>query len=67
MLAFSTGMSSLTVPPITFYTHTACPFAQRVAIALEATGLPFSKVEVCTCASRSARRGYGTHGVTHLI
>ena len=51
MLAFS----SLTVPPITLYTHTACPFAQRVAIALEATGLPFSKVEVC--ASRSARLG----------
>ena len=31
---------------IKLYTHTACPFAQRVWIALEATGLPFSKVDV---------------------
>ena len=28
------------------YTHTACPYAQRVWIALEATGLPFEKIEV---------------------
>ena len=58
-------MSSLTVPPITLYTHTACPFAQRVAIALEATGLPFSKVEVC--APHEARDVGTVLTVTHLI
>ena len=31
---------------IKLYTHTACPFAQRVWISLEATGLPFEKVDV---------------------
>ena len=31
---------------IKFYTHPACPFAQRVWIALEASGLPFEMVEV---------------------
>ncbi|KAL1521720.1 hypothetical protein AB1Y20_021375 [Prymnesium parvum] len=33
-------------PKIKLYTHTACPFAQRVWIALEASALPFEKVEV---------------------
>eukprot|EP00316_Scyphosphaera_apsteinii_P012582 CAMPEP_0119324042 /NCGR_PEP_ID=MMETSP1333-20130426/62214_1 /TAXON_ID=418940 /ORGANISM="Scyphosphaera apsteinii, Strain RCC1455" /LENGTH=218 /DNA_ID=CAMNT_0007331647 /DNA_START=183 /DNA_END=840 /DNA_ORIENTATION=- len=33
-------------PKIKFYTHTACPYAQRVWIALEATGLQFEKVDV---------------------
>ena len=37
-------MASL--PKITLYTHTACPFAQRVWISLEATGLPFEKQDV---------------------
>mmetsp|Transcript_36785 Transcript_36785/g.73311 ORF Transcript_36785/g.73311 Transcript_36785/m.73311 type:complete len:202 (-) Transcript_36785:174-779(-) len=32
--------------PIKLYTHTACPFAQRVWIALEASGLPYEKVDV---------------------
>jgi len=31
---------------IKLYTNTACPFAQRVWIALEATGLSFEKVDV---------------------
>mmetsp|Transcript_66956 Transcript_66956/g.119020 ORF Transcript_66956/g.119020 Transcript_66956/m.119020 type:complete len:260 (+) Transcript_66956:31-810(+) len=33
-------------PRIKFYTHTACPFAQRVWIALEASGMPYEKVGV---------------------
>jgi glutathione S-transferase len=39
------AMSSV-APNIKLYTHTACPFAQRVWIALEATELPFEKVDV---------------------
>ena len=33
-------------PKITLYTNTACPFAQRVWIALEASRIPFEKVDV---------------------
>lgn len=33
-------------PTITLYTHTACPFAQRVWIALEASGMSFKRVDV---------------------
>ncbi len=33
-------------PKITLYTHTACPFAQRAWIALEASRIPFEKVDV---------------------
>ena len=40
------GMTVSSPPKIKLYTHTACPFAQRVWIALEATGLPFEKVDV---------------------
>lgn len=32
--------------PVRLFTHTACPFAQRVWIALEASNIPFEKVEV---------------------
>jgi glutathione S-transferase len=32
------------------YTHTACPFAQRVWIALEASGIEYKKVDVNLCA-----------------
>ena len=43
-----TLMATATVvtPPIKLYTHTACPFAQRVWIALEASGVAYEKVEV---------------------
>ena len=33
-------------PKVTLYTHTACPFAQRVWIALEASNIEFSKIDV---------------------
>ena len=39
-------LASMATPKIILYTHTACPFAQRVAIALEASGMPFDKQEV---------------------
>merc|ERR1719491_1144428 len=42
----SRDVSMQSAPAIKLYTHTSCPFAQRVWIALEATGLPFEKVEV---------------------
>ena len=39
--------AAMTIQPrITMYTHMACPFAQRVLIALEATELTYNKVEV---------------------
>ena len=38
--------ATMSAPKITLYTHTACPFAQRVWIALEASGLDFEKVDV---------------------
>ena len=44
MLALLTLMSSAT--KITLYTHTACPFAQRVWIALEYTKVEFERVDV---------------------
>ena len=45
-------MTSMAPPKIKLYTHTSCPFAQRVWIALEASELPFEKVEVNLCACR---------------
>ena len=44
MLALLTLMSS--AAKITLYTHTACPFAQRVWIALEHTKVEFERVDV---------------------
>ena len=44
MLALLTLMSS--AAKITLYTHTACPFAQRVWIALEHTQVEFERVDV---------------------
>jgi len=38
--------NAMTAHTIKLYTHTACPFAQRVWIALEASGLSFEKVDV---------------------
>ena len=38
--------AAIVTPPIKLYTHTACPFAQRVWIALEASGVAYEKVEV---------------------
>ena len=43
--AAATAMSAPS-PKIKLYTHTSCPFAQRVWIALEATGLKFERVDV---------------------
>ena len=34
-------MASRTRPPIVFYTHTLCPYATRVALALREKGLAF--------------------------
>ena len=36
----------MSVGAITLYTNRMCPYAQRVAIALEHSGLPHDKVEV---------------------
>ena len=44
MLALLTLMSS--AAKITLYTHTACPFAQRVWIALEHTKVEFERIDV---------------------
>ena len=44
MLELLTLMSS--AAKITLYTHTACPFAQRVWIALEHTQVEFERVDV---------------------
>ena len=48
LLVWISGVSTMSVRPpnIKLYTHTACPFAQRVWIALEASGMPFEKVDV---------------------
>ena len=49
VVAFAQGGSipaSMPAPPITLYTHTACPFAQRVWVALEASGLDYKLVDV---------------------
>ena len=43
LLSYAEAMST---PKVTLYTHTACPFAQRVWIALEASGLDYEKVDV---------------------
>ena len=41
--------SATAVRKITLFTHTACPFAQRVWIALEASQIEFDKVDVNLC------------------
>lgn len=45
-VAFTLAHTTAMTPSIKLYTHTACPFAQRVWISLEATGLPFERVDV---------------------
>ena len=45
--AHTLSMTLSTAPPqLKLYTHTACPFAQRVQIALEQAAIPFEKVDV---------------------
>ena len=44
LLALATR--TMSVGAITLYTNRMCPYAQRVAIALEHSGLPHDKVEV---------------------
>ena len=39
-------LRTMSVSAITLYTNRMCPYAQRVAIALEHSGLPHDKVEV---------------------
>ena len=39
-------LHTMSVSAITLYTNRMCPYAQRVAIALEHSGLPHDKVEV---------------------
>jgi glutathione S-transferase len=48
LLAHLSGACAMAVTPpkIRLYTHTACPFAQRVWIALEAAHLPYERVDV---------------------
>ena len=50
LVLLSVCAMAASVPKIKLYTHTACPFAQRVWVALEATGLPFDRVDVNLCA-----------------
>ena len=45
-LMATAAATAAVVTPIKLYTHTSCPFAQRVWIALEASGVPYEKVEV---------------------
>ena len=45
LICFSCA-AAMASPRIKLYTHSSCPFAQRVWIALEASGIPFEKVEV---------------------
>ena len=46
LMATAAATAAVVTPPIKLYTHTACPFAQRVWIALEASGVAYEKVEV---------------------
>ena len=46
LMTTAAATATVVTPPIKLYTHTACPFAQRVWIALEASGVAYEKVEV---------------------
>ena len=45
-MRFLALLHTMSVSAITLYTNRMCPYAQRVAIALEHSGLPHDKVEV---------------------
>ena len=45
-MRFLALLHTMSVSAITLYTNRMCPYAQRVAIALEHSGLPHDRVEV---------------------